>query len=429
MFYPSVVSDEQAVVNRGYSKIEPTTSDILLASMSLGRTESVGGKLDQIDELEKFKQESTTIVPMEEANKMVPNMEVPFDSDVTMGEVEYQRSKLFQKEENNKIISRAGDSFWKGTALPFVGRAMGAFMDPVDFSIGAVAGWGIGAGLTKLAAGSSSKAVALLANQGLGRTMAEAFAGNVAAEVTVSQLSKTTRDDYTMQQAFLNATIGTIAMTGIMHGATKGLARMKNVSSDFMAKRFQVTEELTVAGKDPIHFNRIIEKDLDELDAVTPEFESRVRQYYPEQADELLEGGSAIEIMNTLKNTEEFAPMVRDLEEAGDVRYRLANESVEEVLPDRTEEFREIYDRPESDLDYDPEIENLDRAIPENYDGTQVDTELQLRVQEAETRLKEMADSGDVEAKKALEQVQKEAEISESRILDLEEYAKCKAGL
>ena len=112
MFFPSVTTETQKLTGQEQFKQQlqeeggATFGEVVEASFSLGRPESLGGKLSQLAKLSDAKKADATMISADEANKQVPDIDIPFSDDVTQGEVTYHRQRLDLAAKNNSIISQ-----------------------------------------------------------------------------------------------------------------------------------------------------------------------------------------------------------------------------------------------------------------------------------------------------------------------------------
>jgi len=166
-----------------------------------------------------------------------------------------------EREGHEAIMQAAGDSFWKGTALPFIGGSMSAMADPIGFAVGTFTGWGLGKvaqrqvsksvikstggkGLSELKKNvfrkSITKGVKLSPHEKIildeitdmtslkgGKKFAldvfDNMIGNGLSETLVWKDKDQSFQEYTANDFFQNAIAGSILVTGAMHGGSKTL--------------------------------------------------------------------------------------------------------------------------------------------------------------------------------------------------------------
>lgn len=408
-----------------------TIGEIFTASFGEGQSMSTGGKLSEVYDIEVAKKEDSTLVSADEANRELEGLQIQYTEDVTRGEINAQKELLKVRDERSSIINKSGDSFFKGTVLPFTGRLVGAALDPADIAIGAVTGWGVGKAIGMVASKAVSMSVSKLATSPMGTNFVKALAGNVAAEVAISKLSKRTREEYTLNQAVLNATIGTAMMTGVFASANVAMKRFKKLGNKTLESITNTSEDLISAGKSPSKFLEMNDLVMTKIDKVSPELTDAINKHLPDIAEEILESESSISIMKALRESKssKLDAIKASLEESGDLRANLANDNFhpKDVMTQAEQvEFKNHYDSEKSDLGYDPKGDAIRNQVPENSSTEMYDNQLGEQLSTLEKQVDEVADSLDQASKAEYDSFKVDKEANSLHLSALEEYGKCR---
>lgn len=143
----------------------------------------------------------------EEAESRFPGLGA--DREISEGEAQYLYDWKKEREEKQRLIDTASDSFLKGTVLPLVAGAAKSFTDPSELILGLLTG-GIGNGL-KVGASLGKKISIDFLEAGLSQTIAEA---PIMAETNESF------EEYTAKQFAQNALLASVMQIGIQYGGS-----------------------------------------------------------------------------------------------------------------------------------------------------------------------------------------------------------------
>lgn len=154
-----------------------------------------------------------------EANSMFPDMTTPFREEVSP----YTAQMLYTRDQEKKVleerIRKGPQDTWNAAKQLGVG-VLAHMMDPMEFGVGAVSGWGVGAAIGRGALGAAAASRALQVSSGtasigtrLGFSAVESLGGNlienIASEGAIAGVTNAEGGEYDIQQGMMNVTLGT----------------------------------------------------------------------------------------------------------------------------------------------------------------------------------------------------------------------------
>lgn len=174
-----------------------------------------------------------TLTP-EEANKLYPDVEVPFSESINEAVAfhlnEEGKKRRFLQE---KISEGPGGNFYKG-AIGLGAGMIAHALDPVEFGVGALGGMGLSMIGKAAAAGKLGQAAVstgkVISKGGLGKEVIEGIATNAVLEPAMYNYSKEAQVDYTVADAFTSIIGGGVAGPLAIGGVKKGLNYLSKVS-------------------------------------------------------------------------------------------------------------------------------------------------------------------------------------------------------
>ena len=83
MFFPDVRTESQIKSQWDAYTPETSVTEVFTSAFAEGRNMSIGGKLEQIGQLEDARKRSPNLISADEANRILPDIVTPFTEDVT----------------------------------------------------------------------------------------------------------------------------------------------------------------------------------------------------------------------------------------------------------------------------------------------------------------------------------------------------------
>lgn len=367
----------------------------------------------------------------EMANERFPGLNA--DREITEGEAQYLYDWKKEKQEKQKIIDSASDSFLKGTVLPFVAGAAESLKDPAEVAIGFLTG-GIGNGLAKGA--SIGKKV--------GIDMVEAAASQSIAEAPIMYETNESFEKYTVEQFAQNALLASVMQVGIVHGgsaAYKGTAKAMSYAGEKTTENLmRLQRNLEANG---INSTKIVDNAMNKIKDSFEDvsvIKSRIAEHFP---DTDLEGVANFEdAMNIVKkkfdndeiSVDEMDAFAKDAFESGvdpEMMKRSVEDSQYEFPDDFVEETKTLAKDESQQVGYDnkyyKEIEEMEKAPVESIDDDIIKS-YQETVQNLPEDMKEMAiDMGDGKSVK-LGELDADVKARQSEQVFMKEFAVCLRG-
>jgi hypothetical protein len=132
----------------------PTTSeDVVDASFELAQLDTgvmLGARMKSVKDLESS---GAKMLSPEEANGLYPDMPTPFKEPVNPYVAQMISDRETDKRELERKIQEGPQDAWT-KAKSFGAGLLAHLMDPIEFGVGAVTGWGVGGALAKTAWGA-----------------------------------------------------------------------------------------------------------------------------------------------------------------------------------------------------------------------------------------------------------------------------------
>lgn len=256
----------------------------------------------------ELEEQGATKLTVEEANARFPGMRSPFREPVSP----YVAQHLFDRDQEQRILEervQAGpDDAWTKTKQ-FGAGVLAHMMDPIEFGVGAVAGWGVGAAIGRgLFGGKLAKTALQVSSRTATRagriavSAAEAGAGgvieNTLQEAAVAGVTSEEGGEYDAVEGMKNIAVGTffglipgVAIKEASHYLDMGLNRkaatqLRNTSpeADLMVVRNAVGNMVENKTPDPSRVFQALNKETD----VTPEkFGNKFQYSYEKMTPEV----------------------------------------------------------------------------------------------------------------------------------------------
>lgn len=297
---PLVGEEQEEFISRG--KPEASIGQIFSASFESARLDTTLFSQVRINTLEELNKTGPLLNPEEVKKKYGLNSDRPLSDQEAIFISEIQA----EKQTRFNTIDSASNSFLKGTALPFLGGIVGGLTDPLDFAVGAVTG-GV--------AGSIGKTLGMKALGTFGIAVAENAVANTFTEINVAEASEAELQEYTAEQMFMNVAVGSLALTGVIHGIGAGaraFGRMGQKSIDATNKIVEVASE---EGVDVGKAVDLIESKLDEKLKIDEPIKAAAEKTLGKNADIVLKES---------KDLKEFISKVNEKVAAGEITVEQA---------------------------------------------------------------------------------------------------------
>lgn len=367
----------------------------------------------------------------EKINKMFPGLNA--DRDITVSEAEYIMNRRQQMQYNQEIISKASDSFFKGTIVPFVSGAARSMLDPVDLGVGFITG-GIGNGLAK--GGSLARKIAIDA--------AEAATAATIAEAPVAMEMNETFEQYTAKNFVQNVALASVMQVGILHGgsaAFKGTAKSLEYAGGKTADgMLRVAESMENAGlKSDGFLNSTVDLIKRKFDNVEP-LNMAVKNHLPEN---LIGDDFGMTMRNVIKAFEDGVVDEKQLTNfrAEAIENGVDPRMIDKVVDDGPLKFNEkeqfelskTTQEESAKVDYDPKIvkieKDLDNFSPEKILDEEIQattTRLEAADLEAENVKFELDEGGEVQFNAST--IKQDMEVGMKEQEFFKEFVNCRRG-
>lgn len=213
-----------------YDSIKPPMSlgESIKEGYKLGKEETLVKSVFNIKLLKQLEEDYSGYpkLPVEELNALYPHMQRPFTKPMARPIAEWLWGQQKDRREAEIEIERSASiSGKKISAGSFVG-SLGAFAsDPAEFALGTIAGYGVGhvarvAARGGIAGARTAKVGQAIASRPIAAGAIGDLGANISAEIAISDLTRQMGRDYSTQQAFQNAILGTFMATA-MRGSIK----------------------------------------------------------------------------------------------------------------------------------------------------------------------------------------------------------------
>lgn len=230
-------------------KSEYTAGEAASASFDLAQMDTavlLGARASMVNE---FNQKGVTLIQPEEANKRYPNMPTKFIQPVNPYIAQMMSDREEEKAQLERAVELGPQDVWT-KAKNFGAGIMAHMMDPVEFGVSALVGWGTGGVMTKVAPGLMGTAVKTGA-QRLAAHSLEAVSGNLientALEVAGAHVATKEGEQYDPVQGMKNVAVSTF------FGSIFGIGLKEGIHAAFGAKTAPVkgleTPEVHSAGE------------------------------------------------------------------------------------------------------------------------------------------------------------------------------------
>jgi hypothetical protein len=206
-------------------------------------------------------------LPPEALNEKYKDVEVPFSTPMSelaayhLNEEGAKRRKL-----KEAIASAPGSDFYKGT-VNFAQGILAHAMDPVEFGVGAAAGWSFQAAGWVMArsasAGIARTTGQMLSKQGFAFDAIEGVAGNLALEPYMYDSAQKAQTDYSVADAAMSVLGGGLAFPALKYAGGKSVDLIKKLPESTFANTVKSGLGQLYAGKKPDV--EIVKETFDEL--------------------------------------------------------------------------------------------------------------------------------------------------------------------
>lgn len=207
---------------------ETTFSQSMRASFDLAQQDTTLFSLGRIFSLEDAADRGGEKIPVNELNERFKPDGFKFEEDLTEAEAEVIINRKAERRRLQTIIANGPQGGFYDTSR-FGASLVAHALDPIDFAVGVASG-GV------LAAAVKGKRIGRALGVGVqGARPVQKFAfnategilGNVAAEPLVYVANRRDLEDYSVEDAFINAAGGAVGFAGIRYGAGKAVNFIK----------------------------------------------------------------------------------------------------------------------------------------------------------------------------------------------------------
>lgn len=321
---------------------------------------------------------------------------------------------LHQEEfTRQSTIKSASKSILKGTILPFMGGMAGALTDPLDFAIGAMTG-GIAVG--------AGRALGAKALGQFGIAAVENAVANAITEASVVKASQAELKEYTAQQAFQNVIVGSLAITGVVHGLKLGLNGLSKMGQSHVDATHNMADMASQNGLDVSKVVDLMESKAQEKLTLDPGIVKAAEDALGERSGAILDSvdnaKDLVRVLNEKAVSGEIDP--RDVsnfkmlaEENGSPKERwviLDEDSKVQFSDKEIKEFQEAISSPEFKLEHNPD--SLREHV--EFAGAEIDPEI-------ETKFREIPDL----EKDSIKDYVAEIELNDENVVVLQRYLNC----
>lgn len=426
MFFPSVKSEGQKELEwQAAQPAEASYSDIIAESFGSGREMSLSGAVSDFADIQSKANEDSPIVPKDQANQAVKQYGINFATDVKQAELDWHIERQENKLRREKINNSVKDNFFK-RAAGFITEMGTAALDPAEIALGGLIGTGFRlakAGKSLASFSKASTTAALAQKGGFAATFAEALSGNVASEIIIAGTSNAKKEEYSISQAIMNATIGTALVTGALHGVNKTISTLLKGGDSTLNDIQTAATKLAETGKSPRVLIEVTEQAIEKADIVDDALSEMLVKYLPDEADSLLKMSASDAIKIAKKNPN----FVNELAQS-DIRQKawLKDSPDAKDFLTRTEmdEISAKIDSDESNLGYDPAEIEFKNSVPEELEET---FNLQKYNETTNKYLEEFKDNPTLT--KEIQDIDLETKAELETVNARLEYANCLKGL
>jgi len=272
---------------------EASVGQIIQASAFEGFNQGTTSSLRRTQELDELHNQGPQLTP----EMIKSEYGLKSETDLSRPEVEEIKRREDGAKERAAIINSASNSFLKGTALPFVSGMIGSLADPIDLAIGVATGGVTALGAKALLAKGATSAGSIAAVE-LGLDIIGNVVGNGITEVYNQEATQRELQEYTAEMYFNNVVMGSIAMTGAIHGLKRlpggiksGIELSKSKITRMGNKHVDATHRMAeVASELDVEVGPVVEK-MEEISEKRLELDDNTKAAANEIFEDIIEEG------------------------------------------------------------------------------------------------------------------------------------------
>ncbi len=368
MFFPSVKSQAQEEVEwQAAPKPEAKLTEVVAESFGSGREMSLSGAVADYFSVDYAELNTPELVNKDEANALTKDYGITFDQDVSRGELDWHIERSENKLRRERVLGSVKDNFFK-RAAGFVTEMGAAGFDPAEIALGSVVGAGVRLGARSIEATSRAMSVAKLAEKGgYAAKFADAFFGNVTSEMIIAGTSNNKKEEYGIDQAILNATIGTALISGTMFGASKLFKTIGKLKEGSLNELTKTSEDLISIGKSPAHVIDAVDKAVEKADIIDDGLSAMITKNFPEEAESMLKM-TASEAVAVGKKSPAFVQELSNSELRQKAWLNDDASPSDFLVKEEADALSAKLDSEESDFGYDRQEVELRNSIPEEVE-------------------------------------------------------------
>ena len=231
---------------------------LVYARDAIGAAKEVGEYSTAMDSVRTYQNKSNLNkgerTAPDELNKMYPFMEEPFTEALAPEYAEYLAER--QKKKHHYQNMQAHGSQGLTNQLAYFGAGMYAHVtDPIEFGVGVLGGWAVGAVASGLAGASAlagtriGAAAAFMARSPILTGIAGDIAGNLAVEPLMMMGAKEAGDTYTTADFMLSTVAAPLGLSALKYGGTRALKGLRFAGGRALEKAFQTSTMQVAMGK------------------------------------------------------------------------------------------------------------------------------------------------------------------------------------
>lgn len=192
--------------------------------------------------------------PYAELNRMYPHMEEPFTEDLSPEYAKFLADRMASKQRYQNMQAHGNQNL--SHQLAYFGAGMYSHVtDPIEFGVGVLGGWAVGAAAAGLAGTSAlvgtriGAAAAFMARSPILTGVAGDIVGNLAAEPLMMMGAREAGDTYTKADFILSTVAAPIGLSALKYGGTKALKGLRYAGGRALEKAFQTSTMQVAMGK------------------------------------------------------------------------------------------------------------------------------------------------------------------------------------